>query len=45
MPYRRVSELPDAVRKHLPVHAQSIYYMKAFNSALGAALGPKEAPR
>jgi cation transport regulator len=33
MPYRKVNDLPDAVREHLPVHAQEIY-MEAFNSAL-----------
>jgi cation transport regulator len=32
MPYRRVSELPYAVRDYLPEHAQDIY-MRAFNSA------------
>jgi cation transport regulator len=32
MPYRNVSELPPAVREHLPPHAQAIY-MKAFNHA------------
>lgn len=32
MPYRNVSELPKAVREHLPPHAQEIY-MKAFNNA------------
>jgi len=32
MPYRNVSELPLAVRKHLPMHAQRIY-LKAFNNA------------
>ncbi|HLE16568.1 MAG TPA: ChaB family protein [Anaerolineales bacterium] len=32
MPYRRISDLPDSVRDHLPVHAQEIY-KEAFNSA------------
>lgn len=32
MPYARISELPDAVREHLPRHAQEIY-KEAFNSA------------
>ncbi len=32
MPYERITELPDAVRKHLPKHAQEIY-KEAYNSA------------
>ena len=32
MPYDRNADLPDAVRDHLPEHAQSIY-REAFNSA------------
>lgn len=32
MPYSRNSELPDAVREHLPTHAQDIY-RAAFNNA------------
>lgn len=32
MPYDRRSELPDAVRDHLPGHAQDMY-KEAFNSA------------
>jgi cation transport regulator len=32
MPYERISELPEAVRDHLPTHAQEIY-KEAFNSA------------
>ena len=32
MPYRNVSELPAAVRQHLPLHAQRIY-LSAFNNA------------
>ncbi len=32
MPYRSVSELPRALRDHLPPHAQDIY-RQAFNNA------------
>lgn len=32
MPYKHTSDLPDAVRTHLPAHAREIY-LKAFNSA------------
>ncbi|SFB02754.1 MULTISPECIES: ChaB family protein [unclassified Bacillus (in: firmicutes)] len=32
MPYRSLSELPDAVKDHLPHHAQEIF-KEAFNSA------------
>ena len=32
MPYDRNADLPDAVRDHLPEHAQTIY-REAFNSA------------
>ena len=32
MPYSSVTDLPDAIRDHLPVHAQEIY-MKSFNNA------------
>jgi len=32
MPYKTVSELPPAVREHLPAHAQRIY-LSAFNNA------------
>jgi len=32
MSYARISELPDAVRNHLPEHAQEIY-REAFNHA------------
>jgi cation transport regulator len=32
MPYNSLSDLPVAVKDHLPEHAQEIY-MKAFNSA------------
>ncbi|MFC7372003.1 ChaB family protein [Fictibacillus iocasae] len=33
MPYKKLSELPEPVKKHLPHHAQEIY-KEAFNSAL-----------
>lgn len=33
MPYRKKTELPDPVKKHLPPHAQDIY-KEAFNSAI-----------
>lgn len=32
MPYQNIRNLPEAVREHLPEHAQEIY-MEAFNSA------------
>ncbi|RCS30496.1 cation transport regulator [Rhodanobacter denitrificans] len=32
MPYSSISELPDAVRSHVPKHGQEIY-KEAFNSA------------
>lgn len=32
MPYKKIGDLPDAVRHVLPEHAQEIY-MKAFNNA------------
>jgi cation transport regulator len=32
MPYKNESELPAAVRHHLPIHAQKIY-LSAFNNA------------
>jgi cation transport regulator len=32
MPYDRLSDLPEAVREHLPHHAQEIY-RAAFNNA------------
>jgi cation transport regulator len=32
MPYQKTSELPEAVRGHLPPHAQEIF-LHAFNSA------------
>jgi cation transport regulator len=41
MPYRNVSELPPAVREHLPPHAQDIY-MKAFNNAYTQYADPRK---
>ena len=38
MPYRVDSELPAAVRSHLPEHAQDIY-REAFNHAFAAHAG------
>jgi cation transport regulator len=32
MPYRDISDLPDAVQQHLPQHAREIY-LAAFNNA------------
>jgi cation transport regulator len=32
MPYQRPEDLPEAVRKHLPEHAQQIF-LSAYNSA------------
>ena len=32
MPYKRINELPEPVKDHLPKHAQEIY-KEAFNSA------------
>ncbi len=32
MPYQNLEDLPDSVKKHLPVHAQHIY-KEAFNHA------------
>lgn len=32
MTYKKISDLPESVREHLPKHAQEIY-MKAFNNA------------
>lgn len=32
MPYQRTSELPPAVRDHLPEHAQDVF-LAAFNNA------------
>lgn len=33
MPYQELTDLPDAVRRHLPKHAQEIF-RAAFNNAL-----------
>ncbi len=33
MPYQQLEELPDAVKEHLPKHAQEIF-RAAFNNAL-----------
>jgi cation transport regulator len=38
MPYQNNSQLPPAVRSHLPVHAQDIY-RAAFNQAFHAHQG------
>jgi len=38
MPYPTNADLPDAVRNHLPAHAQSIY-REAFNHAFAAHEG------
>jgi cation transport regulator len=40
MPYNKISDLPDPIKKHLPVKAQKIY-MKAFNNAWSELLVPK----
>ena len=32
MPYKSIAALPDAVRQHLPKHAQEIY-MEVYNNA------------
>ena len=32
MPYRKITDLPESVQKHLPKHAQEIY-LEAFNNA------------
>ena len=32
MPYHRIDDLPDSVRRHLPIWAQVIY-LEAFNHA------------
>lgn len=41
MPYKRISELPEAVKEHLPKHAQEIY-KEAFNSAYDQYDKPSE---
>jgi cation transport regulator len=38
MPYRENSDLPPAVRTHLPAHAQDIY-REAFNHAFAVHTG------
>lgn len=32
MPYKSITDLPEAVRQHLPKHAQEIY-LEVFNNA------------
>jgi len=34
MPYKSITDLPEAVRQHLPKHAQEIY-LEVFNNAWG----------
>ncbi|MCC2667101.1 MAG: hypothetical protein K0S63_1017 [Gammaproteobacteria bacterium] len=41
MPYKSNKDLPDAVREHLPKHAQDIY-RKAFNNAHNEYSNPKK---
>ncbi len=41
MPYNSNKDLPDAVKAHLPEHAQEIY-RKAFNSAWEQYKNPKK---
>lgn len=41
MPYQKTSELPEAVKEHLPAHAQEIY-KEAFNNAWEQYEEPKE---
>lgn len=41
MPYDRITELPDAVRDHLPKHAQEIY-KEAFNNAWDEYKDPED---
>ncbi|MGH6945416.1 MAG: ChaB family protein [Geminicoccaceae bacterium] len=41
MPYDRNADLPEAVRDHLPRHAQTIY-REAFNSAFEEYKSPKD---
>lgn len=38
MPYSQNMDLPPAIRKHLPEHAQDIY-REAFNHAFAAHMG------
>ncbi len=39
MPYKKIGDLPESVRKNLPVHAQEIF-LEAFNSAWGQYADP-----
>jgi cation transport regulator len=41
MPYKRVNDLPEAVREHLPKHAQEIY-LAAYNNAWEEYRDPQE---
>ncbi len=41
MVYKRIEDLPDPVRKHLPAHAQEIY-KEAFNNASEEYADPKK---
>ena len=41
MPYKRIEDLPESVRAHLPVHAQEIF-LKAFDSAFEEYADPKK---
>ena len=41
MPYKDISDLPESLRKTLPVKAQKIY-MKTFNSAFNEYQDPKK---
>lgn len=41
MPYKQIDDLPDSVRKNLPVHAQEIY-LEAFNHAWVEYSDPKK---
>lgn len=41
MPYKNRSDLPSAVREHLPAHAQDIY-LAAFNNAWEQYADPKK---
>ena len=41
MPYNRIEELPDSVRKNLPEHAQHIF-LEAYNNAWQQYSNPSE---
>ena len=41
MPYKNISDLPDPIKKHLPVHAQEIY-KEVFNNAFKEYKDPKK---